>query len=553
MSEQMFMKIINANQLVKIFVVVGMLILCRQTFGQSKCLTNEEAQTAIKLINSPRSISEDKTLRLELLNMSESRRKLEQKIIDNLTENQKLIQSANEIGEKNLLRLCEIIKQYGWVSKELVGEDGAAAALSLIRSSRDFDIQRQIFPVVVAAAKKGYVGNNEVAWLIDSIRSGAGLPQIFGTQTKIKNETFYLFPILNEAKVDEYRKLYNLPPLAEFIKYLQSKYQMVVLKSPPMQISQQPKEKQGSSPDTNAITANPLADLENDEIVKVESNLVNLNVRVSSNDLTATNSLTLQKSDFAVFEDGKKQEITFFSTIETPFDLILMLDLSGSTADKQNLIRKSTQRFIEAARPSDRIAIVIFTDEAKIISDLTSNREELLKSIKKINDRGGSAVWGSLQFVYDKIVKTQSNNRRTAVLMMTDGVDSSLLRSSWLPPSYPTFTDLLETMRSNNTVIFPIYLDTEAQSFSYEKQAYRTAQKTLGMLAEESGGQMYYAKKVNDLNGIYEKIINELGKVYSLGYEPSNDILIGTFHSLTVKLPNHPNLNVRAKKGYYAK
>ena len=548
----MFMKVISADRTIKILVIVGMLITCRQTFAQVGCLTAEEAQKAVNLLNSPQNVAENKALRLELLNMQESRRKLDQRIIDNLTGNQKLIPSANEMGEKHLLRLCGIIKQYGWLRKEMVGDEGVEAALSLIRGNRAFEFQRQIYPVVVAAAKKGYVGNNEVAWLVDSIRTSAGVPQIFGTQTKIKDEAFYLFPLQNEAKVDEYRKLYNLPPLQNFIKYLQSTYQMVVLKSPPMPVSP-PKEKQRTSSETNAVNANPLADLENDEIVKVESNLVSINVRVSSNNLTAIDSLTLQKNDFVVFEDGKKQEISFFSMADAPFDLILLLDLSGSTADKQDLIRKSTQRFIEAARPSDRIAIVTFTDEAKIISDLTQNREELLKSIKKINDRGGSAVWGSLQFAYDKIVKTQSNNRRTAVLMMTDGVDSSLVQSSWLPASYPTFTDLLETVRNNNATIFPIYLDTTAQSYSFEKQAYRTARQTLGMLAEESGGQMYHAKKINDLNGIYEKIISDLGKVYSLGYEPANDVSPGSFHHLTVKLPNYPNLNVRAKQGYYAK
>lgn len=547
------MNYISSARSLKILIFVGMLIFCRHAFGQPECLTAEESQKAVNLLNLPQNAAENKALRIEILNMKESRQKLEQKIIDNFKENQKLIPATNELGEKHLLRLCEIVKQYGWVSKEMIGEEGAAAALLLIKANQSFEFQRQIFPVVVAAAKKGYVGNQEVAWLIDSIRTGAGLPQIFGTQTKIRNDVFYLYPLQNEAKVDEYRKLYNLPPIRDYIKFLQSKYQTVVLKSLPPPVSPQPKEKKPISSDTNAVAANPLADLETNEVIKIESNLVSLNVRVSSNDLTTTTNFTLQKDDFAVFEDGKKQEISFFSTSDTPFDLILLLDLSGSTADKQDLIRKSTRRFIEAARPSDRIAIVTFTDEAKIISGLTQNREELLKSIKKIEDRGGSAVWGSLQFAYDKIVKTQSNNRRTAVLIMTDGVDSSLLQGSFLPPSYPTFTDLLETVRNNNTTIFPIYLDTVAQSDSFERKAYRTARQTLDMLAEESGGQMYHAKKVNDLNGIYQKIINDLGKVYSLGYEPSADVLPGSFHHLTVRLPNHPNLNVRAKQGYYAK
>lgn len=546
------MKIISADRILNIFVFLGILVVCPQAFAQIGCLTAEEAKKAIDILDSPRMASENKALRLELLNMKEAREKIDRKIIENFAENQKMILTANETGEKHLLRLCEIIKQYGWLGKETIGIDGVTAALFLIKSNQSFDLQREIFPVVAAAAKKGYVGNQEVAWLIDSIRTSARLPQIFGTQTKIKNDVFYLYPLQNEEKVDQYRKLYNLPPLADFIKFLQSKYQTVVLKSPPVHISRQSKEKRGVSSDTNAVAVNPLADLEAAEVIKVESSLVNLNVTVSPGDPAAAENLSLQKNDFAVFEDGQKQEIAFFSTIDAPFDLILLLDLSGSTADKQDLIRKSTRKFIESARPFDRIAIVTFTDEAKIVSNLTQNREELLKSIKKIDDHGGSAVWGALQFVYDEIVKTQSDKRRTAVLMMTDGVDSSLLRSFWLPASYPTFTDLLETVRNNNTTIFPIYLDTVDQSDSFERKAYRTALQTLKMLGDESGGQMYHVKKINDLNGIYEKIISDLGKVYSLGYEPSA-ASPGTFRRLTVKLPNHPNLNVRAKQGYYAR
>lgn len=548
------MKFIGINGFIKFLLIAALLIATRQTFGQKTvCLTEQDAQRAIALINANHPAAENKNLRLELLSMKNERQKLDQKIIDNNAKNQQLIATANEMGEKHLLRLCEIVKQNGWLSRESIGADGAEAALLLLKGNRAYKLQQEIFPVVAAAAaKKGLIGNQEVAWMIDSIRTNAGLPQIFGTQTKIKNELFYLEPLQNEAKTDEYRKLYDLPPLADYIKFLQWKYQTVVLKSPPA-TAQKQNAKQNNPSDNEAVTVNPLVDLGDNEVIKIESNLVSLNVRVSSGDVAAANVPSLQKKDFEIYEDGKKQEIAFFSASDAPFDLILLLDLSGSTADKQDLIRKSTARFIEASRPSDRIAIVTFTDETKVVADLTGNREQLLASIKKIEDRGGSAVWGAIQFAYDKIIDKQSDNRRTAILVMTDGVDSSLIGGSFLPAAYPTFSDVLETVRNGNTTIFPIQLDTTGQADADEKKAYETAGRTLKMFAEESGGQVYYAKKVNDLSGVYEKIIGDLGKVYSLGYEPTSASATGTFHRLTVSLPNHPNLNVRAKQGYYAK
>jgi VWFA-related protein len=293
-------------------------------------------------------------------------------------------------------------------------------------------------------------------------------------------------------------------------------------------------------------------ELENEDVVKVESKLVNLNVRISAGD-PANAELIFQKSDFVVLEDGKPQEIEFFSSAETPFDLILLLDLSGSTIGKIDLIRQSTRRFIEAARPADRIAIVPFSYEAEIISGLTQNRQQLLASLEKIEGAGGSGIWSAIEYSFKKIIKPHSQGRRSAIVIMTDGVDSSLISRAATPPSYPTFMELLETVRNNDTTIIPIYLDTETRSGDWTRKAYRTARRTLAMIAEESGGQVYQAKKIEDLNGVYEKLINDLSRVYSLGYQSSNEVRDGTWRRITVSLPNHPTVSARTRPGYYAK
>src|SRR5207247_8774337 len=92
-----------------------------------------------------------------------------------------------------------------------------------------------------------------------------------------------------------------------------------------------------------------------------------------------------QQKYFAVFENGALQEISFFASNEAPFDLVLILDLSGSTADKIGLIRKSSKRFVDAVRSVDRVAIVTFTAEAEVVSTLTSDHDALNKIIDKID------------------------------------------------------------------------------------------------------------------------------------------------------------------------
>lgn len=555
------MRSINLNLQVKILAGVVFFLCVYSASGQSGCFSPEEAKKTIKLINTPQISNsqnprEDKNLKRELLDMQEARRKIEQKIIDSWGEDQKLIALSNETGKKHLLRLCEIIRQNGWVGKEKVGDTGGAAISFLIIYSKGIELQKEILPVVSAAVKKGLLGRIVLACLIDSIRIELGQPQVFGTQTQIRDEVFYLYPLQNEKKVDEWRKLYNLPPLADFIKFLQSAYVMPVIQSPRVPVSPQVKA-QTSSP-LKTMPDVPLTE-EKEEVVRIESNLVNLNIQISSDDLISNSGFNLQKDDFVVSEDGKEQQISFFSATEAPFDLILLLDLSGSTVDKQGLIRKAARHFIEASRPTDRIAIVTFTNDPKIVSPLTQNREELLKQVKKIGDAGGSGIWKAVEYSIEKIVKPESGDRRSAIVLMTDGMDAALLPNNTVDDSFPTFTHLLETVRNSSTTIIPVFLETQInQNTPLETnelfaRASRQAWRTLNIIADESGGRVYKAGRFADLDGIYEKVISDLSKVYSLGYEPSGYIGDGTWRSISVKIKNHPDLYPVTKKGYYAK
>ena len=549
--------------------IVLMLAFSAQAFAQAKCFTEEEAKKIISSIGAPPKASENKKLREELLKMQAARGELNQKVSENAEKNPKLIVESNQMGEAHLVRLCQIVKENGWLTNEMVGEDAVAAALAIVRNNKAFELQKEFFPVLASASEKGLIAKGNVAWLIDSIRLGAGQPQIFGTQSYVKNETIYLYPILNEERIDKWRALYDLPPLNNFIKDLEVRYQTIVIKSPRLPVPPSLKQ-QANSEETSALG---LKDEEN-EVVMVETKLVNLNVRVLNEDLTNAGNLNLKKEDFAVIEDGQEQEIAFFSTTDKPFDLILLLDLSGSTQEKQGLIIESAKRFVRASRPSDRIAIVTFTHEVKIVADLTTDKKILLEKIKGIGGRGGSKVWDALKFTYDNIIKTESAGRRSAIVFMTDGVDNSLYqdvrrwerRNSADPitgsvaglsplnaPSATTFTELLEIVRQNDATIFPIYLDGDFWNDDWYKRAVRQGRRTLEMLGEETGGQYYYARQLKDLNGIYEKIINDLSQVYSLGYEPKNETRGGAWRSLTVKIRNQPKLTARTRRGYYAK
>jgi VWFA-related protein len=291
------------------------------------------------------------------------------------------------------------------------------------------------------------------------------------------------------------------------------------------------------------------------ETVRIDTELVDLNVSVFSRNTQRTVG-ELQQKDFAVLENGGPEEISFFASASTPFDLVLLLDLSGSTANKLDLIRKSAIRFVKATRPADRIGVITFTDVPLVVSPLTTDRKQLIESIRKMEKpRGGTQFWDALGFVLKTIYSTKDMSRRQAVIVMSDGVDNAL-------PDVPgagsamSYEELLETVRSSDAIVIPIYLDTEREMVKQRRatgNSYIIARQQLAQLAAESGSLLYHARKLEDLKGVYEQVISDLGTVYSIGYHPANKKRDGSWRTVSVQLVNHPELAARTRRGYYAK
>lgn len=291
------------------------------------------------------------------------------------------------------------------------------------------------------------------------------------------------------------------------------------------------------------------------ETIRVDTGLVDLNVSVFSRDPSRPVG-ELQQKDFAVLENGAPEEISFFASASTPFDLVLLVDLSGSTANKLDLIRKSSARFVKAARPTDRISVVTFTNAPVIISPLTSDREQLLERIKQMGKPfGGTNFWDALGFVLQKVFGARDAGRRQAVIVMSDGVDNALpdVQGNGSQTSY---AQLLEMVRASEAIIIPIYLDTEREMVKKKlasENAFRLARQQLAELAQEGGSLLYHARRVEDLRGVYEQVIHNLSMVYSIGYQPKNRLRDGSWRNVSVRLVNRPELSTRSKRGYYAR
>jgi VWFA-related protein len=291
------------------------------------------------------------------------------------------------------------------------------------------------------------------------------------------------------------------------------------------------------------------------ETIRVESDLVDLKVSVLS--LNPQNpSPELQQRDFLVLEDGKPQDISFFAAADTPFDLVLLLDLSGSTNNKLKLIRKSAKRFVDATRPMDRVSVVTFTDTPLIVCPLTQDRHLLKDSIDDIDKpRGGTRFWDSLRYVLAILNASSNSLRRSAVVVMTDGVDNAL-PDVFGPGSETSFDELLQIVRTSETIVFPIYLDTEEEELKRHKtprSTFALAREQLGQLAEACGSRLYRADKLQDLDVVYKQVIGDLGRIYSIGYRPSNTSRDGKWRSVSVQIQERQDVTARTRQGYYSR
>lgn len=294
--------------------------------------------------------------------------------------------------------------------------------------------------------------------------------------------------------------------------------------------------------------------LEPTETIRVDSDLVDLKVSVLNSN-PQNHPRPLEQTDFLVIEDGKPQDISFFAAADTPFDLVLLLDLSGSN-NKLKLIRKTAKRFVAASRSMDRVSLVTFTEEVRVVCPLTQDRHLLESSINHINKpEGGTKFWDSLHYVLAILNASANSQRRSAVVVMTDGVDNAL-PDVFGPGSQTSFEELLSSVRSSDAIVFPIYLDNEpdeARQHRTPRSAFARARQQLAELAVASGSRLYRANKLRDLDQVYEQVIGDLGRIYSIGYRPTNNSRDGSWRTVSVQVHDRPDVMVRTKHGYYAK
>ena len=302
------------------------------------------------------------------------------------------------------------------------------------------------------------------------------------------------------------------------------------------------------------VTTGP-EEIDEGDVIRVDTELVSVNVSVVDRGTNrGVNDLT--KDDFRLYEDNAQQQIAHFESASAPFNLLLLIDLSGSTTKVVDLIKSAALHFVEAARPFDRIAVITFAGSQVIVSPLTTDHEALRQRINAIQKPEGSTkLYDSIAFAMDEVFREAKDSRRNAIVAISDGLDSTLPNVTG-EGSTLTHEEIIRRAKEFDGVVYSIWTDTQSYEplspLDIQQETFDLGHDRMKDLADAGGGAFYECEKLEDLAGAYDRVVADLGTLYTLSYRPTNKVRDGAWRAIRVNV-NRPSAVARGKRGYYAK
>jgi VWFA-related protein len=273
---------------------------------------------------------------------------------------------------------------------------------------------------------------------------------------------------------------------------------------------------------------------------KAAVDIVSLNV--TAMDPSNHYVIDLEEKQFSVFEDGVKQDLSFFTRKQQAIAMSLLLDSSASMEDKLPTLQTAATNFVHRLKSNDIAQIIDFDSRVEIRQAFTSNQNQLESAIQQTSAGGSTSLYNAIYISLKELAKVRAQGeedvRRQALVLFSDGEDTSSLIS---------FDEVLELAKRSETAIFTIALrGTDTQS-----KGFHEAEFVMRQLAQETGGRAFFPAKIDDLNGVYAEIADELASQYTLGYSSKNNKRDGAWRRIVVQI-DKPNVSPRTKRGYYA-
>lgn len=326
-------------------------------------------------------------------------------------------------------------------------------------------------------------------------------------------------------------------------------------------------KKPGAAP---AATPTPADD--DDGVIRVETNLVTMPVAVLDRDGRFISGL--QQKDFRIFENGVEQKVDYFQSVEQPFTVLLLIDVSPSTQFRIDEIQNAAITFVNQLRANDRVAVIAFDESVHILCPVTNNRNQLRNAIRQTQFGDGTGLYEAVDYVINEELRHIEG--RKAVVLFTDGVDTTSRRAS--------YDSTLRASEEVDALFYPIRYDTSrdmgggrggyggrrggrvtmgdilgaiitgrnprgGSPGGASSSEYEMGRRYLEALAQNSGGRKFEAQSISNLDAAFAGIAEELRRQYSLGYYPDNVGKIGDRKQIRIRVMR-PAVVVRAKNSY---
>ena len=328
--------------------------------------------------------------------------------------------------------------------------------------------------------------------------------------------------------------------------------------------------------------ASPTPDIfDENEVIKVETNLVTMPVSVLDRDGRFISGLRQQ--DFKIFKNGVEQKVDYFQSVEQPFTVVLLIDVSPSTQFRIDEIQQAAITFVDKLRPADRVMVISFDQNVNVLCPPTNNRYQLRDAIRQAQFGDGTGLYEAVDYAINQ--ELRQIRGRKAVVLFTDGVDTTSKRAT----SQSTIKDTEEV----DALFYTIRYDTSrdmggGQTFPQSRPRgrggrvtladilagilvggnvnvgsggrggggrgsgggeYDMGRKYLEALAASSGGRAFEASSLLNIDAAFSGIAEELRRQYSLGYYPDVVGKVGDRKQIKIRVMRQ-DVVVRAKNSY---
>ena len=289
--------------------------------------------------------------------------------------------------------------------------------------------------------------------------------------------------------------------------------------------------------------------------IRVQANVVN--VLAAVHDKRGGLISNLSKDDFTLAEDGRTQEIKYFTReTDVPLTIGLLVDVSASQRNLIDIERQAAYQFFsQVLRKKDMAFLISFGEEAELLQDFTGSARLLQAGLDRLRVSSGvSGVHpGPVPTIgtprgtvlYDAVYLAATDRLspevdRKAVVLITDGVDQG---------SRLKIEEAIKAAQKADTVVYGIYyVDPSAYGYGYFGGVSDSALKKM---SEETGGHVFHVDRKHPLPAVFKELQDEMRSQYAIGYTPTNDKQDGSFRRIELRTKDR-NLKVQARKGYFA-